>query len=245
MDFSFNKDMENINPIACSDLIARTSSNLKKCSLFKHLNVHDIINTLSFIEYTINDYVADEYIAFEEDHLSNIGIILSGTICIQKIYPSGKTINLTTMNTGDIFGEVIVFSDTKNYPATIVSSSNSEIMFISKSNILKLCKSNIYFLENLMNLLSNKVLLLNKKLTLLSHNTIKEKISSFLVSEYQKQNTLTIKLYSSKKHISEQMGITRPSFSRELIKMKEEGLIDYDKKTITIKNLLYIENILI
>lgn len=154
------------------------ASKLKKCSLFKHLNEQEIITILSLIDYKIIDYNKDDYIAFEEDSLSNIGIIIDGNVGIQKIYPSAKTITISTMTIGDTFGEVIVFSDTKFYPANIISSNNSKILFISKSNILKLCNINTTFLENLMSMVSNIILLLNKKLAFLSHKTIREKIAS-------------------------------------------------------------------
>jgi len=41
--------------------------------------------------------------------------------------------------------------------------------------------------------------------------------------------------------MAEQFAITRPSLSRELSKMKREGLIDLHKDTITIKNLNFLE----
>ena len=40
----------------------------------------------------------------------------------------------------------------------------------------------------------------------------------------------------SKKEWADKLGVQRPSLSRELIKMKEEGIIDYDKDTISILN---------
>lgn len=218
---------------------------LKACSLFQHLDEQEIMDAFLSIDYKIKNFTKNEIVAYEEDTLSNIGIIIDGQVQIQKIYPSAKTITIAKMTIGDVFGEVLIFSNAKFYPATIISSTISKIIFISKENILKLCKLNITFLENLMSLLSNKMLLLNNKLTLLSHKTIKAKISAFLISEYEKQHNLIINLHSSKKLISEQMGITRPSFSRELIKMKKEGLIDYDMKTITILNLQLLENILL
>ena len=44
--------------------------------------------------------------------------------------------------------------------------------------------------------------------------------------------------------IAESLGVTRPSLSRELINMKEIGLIDYSRSYIEILNLEEIENIL-
>ncbi len=50
------------------------------------------------------------------------------------------------------------------YPSTILSNSNSSVMFISKEDIIKLCSLDSLILNNLMGLLSNKILMLNKKL---------------------------------------------------------------------------------
>jgi DNA-binding transcriptional regulator LsrR (DeoR family) len=37
--------------------------------------------------------------------------------------------------------------------------------------------------------------------------------------------------------MAEHMGIQRPSLSRELIKMRKEGIIEFDKKVIIIKDI--------
>lgn len=41
----------------------------------------------------------------------------------------------------------------------------------------------------------------------------------------------------SKKDWAQKIGVQRPSLSRELAKMKREGLIDYTLKTIEIKDV--------
>ena len=54
-----------------------------------------------------------------------------------------------------------------------------------------------------------------------------------------------IKLKMTKEKIAESLGITRPSLSRELINMKDEGLIDYSRNYINILDLEEIEDILV
>lgn len=221
------------------------ASHLKNCTFFNHLNENEIESILPSIDYNVKKYTKSQIIALEEDHLTGIGIILEGKIEMQKIHTTAKTVVITTMKQYDIFGEVIVFSNSTHYPVTILSLTNSKILYISKTDILKLCKLSTQFIENLMTQLSNKMLILSDKLTLLSYKTIREKVSSFLITESQHQKTLIIMLNSSKKNIADQLGITRPSFSRELILMKEEGLIIYDNKTITITNLDSIKSSLV
>lgn len=217
---------------------------LSKCILFKDFDEKCIEKILKNINYKVKDYKKDEIIAIEGDACSTIGIILDGSMEIQKLFSSGKTVTITTLVTGDIFGEVIVFSSMNKYPSTILSNSNSKVMFISKEDIIKLCSLDSLILNNLMGLLSNKILMLNKKVKNLSYETIRQKISSFLLDQYRIQNSLTLKLNMSRQALAETFGIPRPSLSRELINMKNDKLIDVEKNIITIKDLESLEEIL-
>ncbi|MBI6872605.1 Crp/Fnr family transcriptional regulator [Clostridium aciditolerans] len=217
---------------------------LKQCILMKSFSEDDIEELLKNINYSVNSYSKGEIIALEGSNCSSIGIVLSGSVEVQKIYASGKTVTISKLNEGHIFGEVIIFSNRSTYPATIASPENSKVMFISKENILKLSSINSKFLNNFMTLLSNKILMLNNKLRNISYQTIRQKIASYILEEYESQQKLTIKLSCTKKEMAEQLGIPRPSLSRELINMKDEGIIDFVKNTITILDLELLEEIL-
>ena len=95
-----------------------------------------------------------------------------------------------------------------------------------------------------MNDLTNKIITLNKSITGLSLTSIRQKISNYLLSEYDIQGNLFINLNMTKQKLSEKLGIPRPSLSRELINMKDEGLIDYSKDVIKILDINSLRNIL-
>jgi CRP-like cAMP-binding protein len=48
------------------------------------------------------------------------------------------------------------------------------------------------------------------------------------------QNSNRIQLGITKKALAERIGVQRTSLSRELAKMKADGLIDFDDKTISL-----------
>lgn len=219
--------------------------NLASCTLFQNFTAAEIVNILSNTKYKINKYKKNETIALEGDPISSIGIVLMGNIEIQKVYPSGKIVTINRMSKGNIFGEAIIFSNKKTYPSTIVSSENSEILFISEGDIIKLCSSSTVFLNNFMRVLSNRILNLSKILRDLSYQTIREKIASYLLDEYKKQNSLTITLNISRQEMADLFGTTRPSLSRELINMKNDNLIDFDRKTIKIIDIEALEETLL
>jgi len=217
---------------------------LKGNTLFKDFTNQEINSFLVSSRYRTADYKAEQIIAIEGDSLSEIGLILNGLLEVQKHYPSGKTVAINQLQTGKVFGEIIIFSSMKFFPSTILSVTDSKIMFIEKDNILKICYQNEKFLRNLLYLLSEKILLLNNRLKFLSRETIRQKISYYLIDHYRKKNDFTVYTTISREKMAEQFGVTRPSLSRELSRMAQEGLITINRNTITINNLALLEQYL-
>lgn len=212
--------------------------------MFKNKSEEYLLELFKDTNYVIKTYSKNDIIAMEGDTCTSIGLILKGSIDIKRTLGS-KVIHVSSFEMGHIFGEVIAFSDVNLYPATVVSSSSSKIMFISKSNFIEFCTSHQDFLEMFLNDLSNKIFVLNKSITNLTFSSIRQKICNFLFTEYKLQNNKNIKLNMTKEKIAESLGITRPSLSRELINMKDMGLIDYSRSHIKILDLDEIENILV
>lgn len=215
---------------------------LVHCALFKHFNEQQIDSILNVLSYRTETYKREAVIAFEGDQCNHLGIVLSGKVELQSIYPSGKVLTLTQVSPGHIFGEAILFSNENQYPVSITAAEKTTILFISKEKIIHGLMHHPILLENFLSLLSNKLVMLNRKVKVLSSDSIRQKIATYLIREYQAQHNLILQINLSRKAMSEHMGIQRPSLSRELINMKEEGLINYDKKTIEILDLEALED---
>ena len=86
--------------------------------------------------------------------------------------------------------------------------------------------------------------MLNKKLKNLSYETLRQKITSFLLEIYHINKKALFQVNSSRKEMAEALGVPRPSLSRELINMKKDGLIDFHKNTFKILDLEAMEDIL-
>lgn len=217
---------------------------LENCVLMKNLSKESIEHFLKNIKYTLSSYSKGEIIAMEEWNCFKIGIIIKGNVEVQKIFASGKTITISKLEESDIFGEVIIFSNINTYPATIVSSNESIIMFISKEDILNISTLFPVFLNNFMTLLSDKILMLNRKLKNISYETIRQKITFYILEEYKREKNLKIHLSCTRKEMAELLGIPRPSLSRELVNMKKDNLIDFQKNCIVIKDFETLKDIL-
>lgn len=217
---------------------------LKNNDLFKGLDIEEIECILNNISFTKIKYRKGEILAHEGEICTSLGVILEGTIEMQRLYCNGKYIVIKKLSKGEVFGEALVFSEKCFYPVTILAVKDCLIMYIKKEEILNLCFQNKKILENFISLLSNKVLMLNKKIKNISFKSIKEKVSNYILEESVIQNTDTISLNESKQDIAAKLGIPRPSFSRELMRLKTLGIIDFNRTFIKIINKEELENIL-
>jgi len=217
---------------------------LRKCLLFQNVDETELQAIFKEINAKTETYSKNQTIALEGDSCTSIGIVLEGTVEIQKIFLSGKILTINKMSQGDIFGEVIVFSKLKVYPSTIAASSKSVILFINRNDISRMCSMNTDVLMNFMGLLSGKILMLNNKIKNLSFDTLREKICSYLMDEYLKQKNKELILPLSRKEMAEYLGVQRPSLSREFINMKDEGLIDFERNNVTLLDIPAIEDYL-
>ncbi|WAM33075.1 Crp/Fnr family transcriptional regulator [Caldicellulosiruptor morganii] len=219
-------------------------SKLSETKLFRGIEKSSIERLLSDCNVVQKSFEKDEIIVFEGDECTSIGIILEGLVDIKKVLSSGKEYTITTLYPGDTFGEAVIFSSSNTFPAMVIAKCRTVILFLSKESIINLSKKSERFLYNFLNILSDRILLLNSKLKESTFITLRQKICNFLLEEYKKQKSFKIKLPLSKYELAEKFNVQRPSLSRELIKMREEGLIDFWGKEIWIKNLEKIEDYL-
>ncbi len=220
-------------------------TSLTRCVLFKNLKESEIEEVINSVEYIVKKYKKDEVIAIENDDCNSLGIIISGNIEIHKPFPSGKIVTINHFSAGNVFGEALVFSNRHAYPATIISSDDSEVMYIKREDIVSMMTNNPQIIKNFMGVLSNRILMLNDRLTNLTFDTLRKKIANILLLEYNRQKSSLVVLPYSRKKMAELLNIPRPSLSRELINMRNEGIIDFYKNKIKILNVKELERSLI
>ena len=208
---------------------------LSKCILFYSLSNEEILSLMDGINYSIKCYNNQDVVAIEGDTCDNLSIILSGEIEIHKPFSSGKIVTISHFTAGNVFAESLVFSDKKEYPATVISTSDSCIMNIPRSELIQMLSKHPRVLENFAGVLSRRIHMLNDRITSLSLDSTRKKIVNILLLEYGRQKSKYLLLPYSRKKMAELLNIPRPSLSRELMKMREDELIDFYKNRIKIQ----------
>lgn len=213
--------------------------------MFRNLTKQEILNLFNGAKYIVKKFDKEDIIALEGHSCTSIGLILDGCVDIKRILPGDKVILISSFTRGNLFGEVITFSDVNVYPATVISNSKSEIMFINKYDFIDFCSNNKDVLVSFLNDITNKIIELNKAVKNVSFISIRQKIASFLLDEYDLQKTKFIKMPKTKTKLAENLGVPRPSLSREFINMKNDNLIDYTNDYVKLLDIQKLRNILI
>jgi CRP-like cAMP-binding protein len=199
--------------------------------------VSDYMSTGQFIEKSFNK---NEIIHLEGDFCKQIELVLEGEIVVERIGESGDLMTVKDFHSNEIIGANLIFSSSQQYPMTITSKKPSKVIIIDKDTLFELCNQYPSFLLKFVQVISDLSVLISTKMKNRVGRTIKDSIITYLNKQYLLQQSYNIHLTMNKKALAERFGISRTSLSRELQKMKDEGLIDFDAKSITIinKNIL-------
>ena len=217
---------------------------LENSALFKGFAPGQLKTLLARFNAPLRRYTAQAVVAFEDDQCTWLGIVISGSVKIERILASGKTMTIETLGRGASFGEALIFADDNRYPATIQSLEDSQVFCLSRKDIITLCHESVLFLGNFNRLLSNRLLMLNRKVKSLSFTTIRQRVVNYLLDEYQRQKTPNLLIPMARHELANFLGIPRPSLSRELAHLQADGLIAYQRNLIQLLDLARLEKCL-
>ncbi len=218
---------------------------LAHCPLFKNYSKLQIRAFLANTNYSINRYKKNQLIFRMDQQITYVGIILTGSVEVQKVFQSGRMINLIYKKQGEFIAEGTVFSAIPTYPCQVISREITDILLLPKQYMFQALGCNPCLLGNLLQLMSDKLIMLNTKIELLSYCSIQSKIA-FSLLHCIKSNPAAqvIELPYSKKTWAEHLNVPRPSLCRELRNLCKSDIIKLNKRTITIVNRTQLEAML-
>ena len=207
---------------------------IKESSILESFDYEIVKNLLDKGDFRIVNYNKEDVIHFSTEKCEKLEVILSGKVAIEHIDEEGNLVTITEFFSDEILGGSLLFSKKPYFPMTITSKNNTTLLEIKKDVAFYLFISNPLFLRKYLEFIADHTTILGTRIKEYFNKTIREKIIDYLEKERSTQKSKIIYLKTSKKGLAEQFGVQRTSLSRELSKMKTDGLIDYDKNKITI-----------
>lgn len=207
---------------------------IKGLTLLNSLSDETIVSNIEKRRFKVTTYKKNSIIHLEGDRCTRLEIIISGGVIIDSIDADGNLLTISDFFRNDILGGHLLFSKKPYYPMTISAQRYSEILEIEREVLFDLCGDNPNFLRTYLELISDNAFILSDKIKHYTNKTLREKIMNYLDYESKKQNSDHIKLDITKKALADRLGVARTSLSRELAKMRDEGIIKFDKESFTL-----------
>lgn len=224
--------------------------------LFKGIPSTHILSVLSHLSPQLNYYKKDQLIIDEGDSVSNLSIVIEGSVHIQTLdYWGNINIKAKIGNYG-IFGETFaclndihancqasaqtdctILSLNINSILNVNSTShtqNSNTLQIENPNSLE-CDTNAelpYYnqlLHNMLNILANKNYMLTQKIDIMNKKTTREKLIEFLTQQSKQHQSNQFTIDFNRQQLADYLAVDRSGLSTEISKLVQEGLIETQK----------------
>ena len=204
--------------------------------IFKDIENEDVKKMMHCFNANYITYKKDRTIISNLGNVNMVGIILKGNAHLIRYDYDGNRTLLETLTTGDLFGEI--FTPISSNEQSIVAIDDCEILFIDYNKLINRCKKNCIchnlLINNMLQLLANKIASMNEKIEVLGKRSIRDKLLKYFNILAKKKNSKTFTLPLSYTDLADYLSIDRSAMMREIKNLKDEGFITTNKKKITL-----------
>ena len=143
-------------------------------------------------------YPAGEFILMAGQPADRVGVLLEGRAQVLREEFSGARTILTALAPGDLFAEAFACASGggRTLPVSVLATSDCRVLLIDYRKIITSCPSACDFharlVRNMLAVLADKNLLLNRRLRHLSKRTTREKLLSYAAELFPDADGLTI-----------------------------------------------------
>ena len=211
--------------------------NISKSALFQNVSAESIEKMIPCFDMKKRSFSEKDIIPTSEGTKEYVCLLLEGAVSVSRISIDGSLDLLEYLEDSGVFGDAFAFANREDEFITVCEKDCS-VLYIEKSHITKRCSNacqhHTQVVENMLQLMSNKVVHLTEKVDILSHRSIRGKLMSYFRIQSTKQNNLTFELPFSLLKLANYLCIDRSAMMRELKKMKEEEMIELDGRMVTL-----------
>lgn len=162
----------------------------------------------------------------EGDRCTTIGVIVKGRVEMHHYSETGEVSLLASLDAGDAFGDILIFSDEPYYIGTLITKSECEIRYLSKENLWQQLNNHSAFRLWYLRHMANKATSFNLHHKLLHQPSMQAKVLYYLHMMETKSKSKKVYI-KSHQYLAQILNVQRPSLSRCLSDMKQAGLLAY------------------
>lgn len=212
---------------------------LKKTSLFRGTSEEELPMLLDCLAPTTREYAKNELILRQGEDVSAVGLVLSGRAQIIEEDFWGNRSILADAWPGDLFAEAYAFLPGERLRVSVVAAEPTGVMLLDGKRMLDVCSSACRFhtrlVQNILAESARKNLALTRKVSHMSKRSTREKLLSYLSGQALGAGSDAFEIPFNRQQLADYLCVDRSAMSNELCKMRDEGLLVFDKNRFQLK----------
>ncbi len=206
---------------------------LAETSLFHGCGQNEISDLLKDLRHSVRTYKKGTIIFHSGSFVTDLGLVMEGTVQIEAVDLFGARSILGICEQGDVFAESYACIPDQPLLVDVVAREDTMVLFLHVPSLLS-ARGGSPVVQNLLGIASRKNLRLSMRILHSAPKKIRDRLYSYFSELETTQGTTEICIPLDRQQLADYLGVERTALSKELGKMKREGLLDYHKNRFRI-----------
>lgn len=204
---------------------------LHTTALFDGFSCDEIVDVLDCLGCRKKPFTRGDVLVRVGQVRCEIGVVISGSVLVSTVGADGVAHATQMVGRGEIYGEDLLWSRDRRAQYNVIAATSGSALLVGMMPIIQpqtpLCRLRSAVVENLFKTMAIKNRDLHRHLDVVTEKSLRDKVTAFLWHEAAKNNSLMFSLNFTRQELADHLNADRSALSRELSRMKTDGLIDY------------------
>lgn len=175
------------------------------------------------------------------DQIREIGIVLSGGVHIENTDFWGNRSILNRVMPGQVFGETYAVCQ-EPMMVDVTAAEPSEILFLDLMRLRQTPQGDMVWQskikDNLLHISMQKNLILSERIFCTAPKTVRGRLLVYLSGQSARARSTTFRIPFDRQGLADYLNLDRSALSKELGRMRDEGILEFHKNQFKIISLL-------
>lgn len=207
---------------------------LKETKIFKDATEFEMQAMMFCFKTRFKIFNKNDKIISQSERMEDTILIVKGAAIVEHVDTLGNISISMRLKKGDAYGLETAYAGDDIYKDSVIATEKTIVMFMNKHRLItpcdNRCRKHEMVIKNITQIIAENNLMLQEKLSHMSKKTMREKLLAYFTSLSKKSGSNYFEIPFSKTELANYLSVDRSAMSTELTRMKEEGLIDFDKR---------------
>lgn len=207
---------------------------LGSCTLFAGIHGPELERLLGCLGAETVRYDKNAIVFHAGQPVRACALVLSGVVRAEAVNAAGEHTLMARHGPGALVGDVLMSTPGGVSPVYVIASEATTVLYLSFRTIMEGCReccpAHSRLRENLIGEIARKYWAQRQRLRYLSVGSLRRRIAMYLLD----QGAGTFCLGMTREDLADFLCVNRSALSRELGRMKRDGLIDFYRDTFRI-----------